>query len=264
MNIEFTLNEIEDVKHRDGIGRAEFFQTWQITELQGLDSQASSATGVAARQGYSLAGAPNEGRKFKKGQTIVVNDPTFTFALPELEVGGVKAYRLDLHFWEADNKKSTEKIRQVYNDSTLNTLVSAYQANSEDQEKTLSDLNDWLEENGTSAVNDALSTIGGAAATAAAPWVALGIKVLPVFKMLMQLALQRKDDYINRITMVLNLNQKSETELAWRVTYPTDSDAIPQWIVGEGVQKVNYQVSDASNKNVLNTEMRYKVISVTA
>lgn len=112
----------------------ELYQTWHLCSLDPLVPDDAEPLAKWARQGFSVRGAPDNGTSFRC-ESITVVDPQITFGLSDaaLEDGTRTRHRFDVHYWESDG--STEKVRSVFSNTTLNYLRRAWELAKEDEKK---------------------------------------------------------------------------------------------------------------------------------
>lgn len=257
MFVQFTLNKIEAQKVRDHVYNpfdktSEFYQTWQICDLEPLVPVEEEPRSAWARQGHSVTGAPDDGVHFKQDEVRRVDDPHITFNLPDLEDGETRRFRLDIHWWESDS--STEKVRGVFTDATLKVLVKAWNAAQEDQTKAKEQLDKWIRENR----DDIAKAVARAAGVAGQPWVAVGLQMLPLFQMLVDVVRNDSDDYMAMHRFILTVTNERGS-LKWRVV-SADGGGVPEWIAGQGTQRMELQVADAGGRNAAVATYRCRVL----
>jgi hypothetical protein len=257
MFVQFTLNKIEARKIRDNPynpldKKSEFYQTWQICDLDRLVPLENNPKSDWARQGFSVKGAPDDGTSFAKGELRRVDDPHITFNLPTLKDGEIRRFRFDMHWWESDS--STEKVRGVFTDSTLKVLVKAWKAANQDKAAAKELLEKWLREN----TGDIAKAVAKAAHIAGQPWVAVAFNMLPLFELIIDVVRNNSDDYLAMHRFILEIAKEQKT-IKWRVISAGVED-VPSWYEGEGTQKITREMSDADGENVVIATYRCRIL----
>ena len=248
MNFNFVLHKIyaQAVKDKGFADKkAEYYQTWQVCELETLNPNDENPDAKWARQGYSLLGSPGGGAFFLKEQERTINDPIISFDLPNLAEGESRMYRLDMHFWESDG--NSEKVREVFHDETLDILVQSFNANGGDLEKAGNDVKDWLNNEGKGVLDKTLEI----AHVGANPLVGLGMKVLPLFAKLTKLAIEtaKKDDYMGRHRFIMDYQSSGPGTYRWRIFPIGGGHELPEFMTEEGTMKSEVFLADNSNAN---------------
>jgi len=256
MFIQFVLNkiyakEIQDMPYNPFDKKSEFYQTWQLCDLDPLIPLEKEAKSNWARQGFSLGGAPDSGIEFSKGEERRVDDPQITFKLPPLKKGEIRRFRLDIHWWESD--LSTEKVRGVFTSSALKLLIKSWKKANEDNAKAKDLLEKWIKEN----MSDVIKGVLKAASLSGTPWISVACNMLPLFELILDVVRNNTDDYLARHSFILEI-QKTEESMRWRTIYPGMQG--DEWRTGEGTQKIVRELSDAEQGNVLIATYRCRIL----
>lgn len=226
----------------------ELYQTWHVSHLvPGTDAGADSH---GARLGFSTRGAPDDGVHFRSSEIRVVVDPQITIAQPEcaFDKGARSMYSVDYYHWESD--RSTETVRAAFSNATLARLMTAWRAAQGDERAARAALDSWLKADAERALLASLSAAG----LAAAPWVPVGMSMLPILKLLTGLAAQDGDDFIGTDRFVVEIEGTGvEADTRWRVIPPDGRHG--DWVKGQGKQSFTVRVEDARGLNIF--EVRY-------
>ena len=228
----------------------ELYQTWHLTALDPLIEDENAQRATWARQGFSVRGAPDDGTSFRK-EAITVVDPQITFGFDDAAlVNGTKTrYRFDAHYWESDG--SSEKVRSIFSDMTLQYLRRAWDVAKHDEKRAKQVLSQWLDQNWKSV---ATKLVG--AASPAGLGVLSQLNVLPLLDAILDVAKSNGDDYhqMHRFTFQ---TVGTGGGLRWRAVSPSQT---APWMEGPGTQRVVERVRDGSGRNQYDVEWRFRVI----
>ena len=258
MFMHFTIHGMKALKISDHPGdplnrRIELYQTWHLAALETVDRD-SKATW--ARQGFSTRGAPDDGTSFGNGDTRIVTDPQITFGLGEevFKDGAKTAFRLDYHHWESDDSEATQKVRAAFSDATLDYMVKVWKEAEGNRRQAQAKLEEFIRGNWQSTLRKSLSVAG-----AAAPWVQIGLDLMPALELLVDVLRNQGDDYYDRHRFIIQINGKGEERnVQWRVIPPNGVE--PPWTTGHGKQDFGVSVHDARDANRIDVRYVFRMI----
>ncbi len=253
-----TLHEIETSSVRDHRfdpfnRKAELYQTWHLAEIEPVDSGDDES--FWARQGFSVRGAPYSGTQFRSEESRTVVDPQITFAVPQTTFDRDRlTLQFDLHFWESDRRRDTQKVRALFADQTLDYLTDAFDKLGKDDKAARKALNQWIDSNW----KDIVTGLVGAAAPAAAG-VMSNYNLLPLLEILVKMAAAEGDDYhgMQRYLIDFERTDNDDDSFRWRAYTPS---AEGKWRRGTGKEALKTRMSDASGKTSYATELRVRVV----
>jgi hypothetical protein len=223
----------------------EIFQTWQIQQTENL-ADSGTENLIRVKTGFSVTGANGEGVRLRKGETRdSLFDPTISFALPENETTTKnKLFKIDLLFWEADSRKSAEKIRALYSNEMLALLSKAYTESHKDEENAKKTLIDYIDKNEGNILK-VLST-AAAALSPGAPWIKITETLLPILKKAAKTMAANATDFIGQQTFFLEIRNRTGI-IEWRFFSQDLSTVIFDWNKAHGKLILpSQQLKDAS------------------
>lgn len=260
MFMHFTIHGIKAYKVQDHPWdpinkRVELYQTWHLSDIEPLVPLADKPVSSWTRLGFSTRGGPDDGVSFTAGEERVVVDPQIIFGLPDAAfVSGKKTrFVIDYHHWESDG--STEKIRAAFSNTTLAYLMKVWKEAHGDQAAARARLEGWLKDNWQQTLKGAIAAAG----VASSPWLAVGMSVLPVIDLLVDVAKNNGDEYLDMHRFVVELNGEGAAgQTRWRVIPP--SGTTPAWITGQGKQEFIARAQDGGGHNTFDVRYAFRMI----
>ncbi|KYF85768.1 hypothetical protein BE20_09590 [Sorangium cellulosum] len=260
MFMHFTVHEIKAHKVQDHPfdplnRRVELYQTWHLSEIDPLVPLADRPASSWSRLGFSTRGGPDDGVSFREGEARTVVDPQIIFGLPDDAFASGKRTRfvIDYHHWESDG--STAKVRAAFSNSTLAYLLKVWKESHADQAASRARLEGWLKDNWQQVLKGAIAAAG----MASSPWVAVGTSILPVVELLVDVAKNNSDEYLDMHRFVVELNgEGAPGQTRWRVVPP--SGEAPDWVTGQGKQEFVARAADAGGHNKFDVRYAFRMI----
>ncbi|WP_437963114.1 hypothetical protein WMF04_25585 [Sorangium sp. So ce260] len=235
--------------------KAEIYQTWHLSEIEPLVPLADRPVSGWTRLGFSTRGGPDEGVSFKAGEARTVVDPQIIFGLPDEVFASGKRTRfvVDYHHWESDG--STAKVRAAFSNSTLAYLLKVWKESRGDQAAARAKLDGWLKDNWQETLKAAIAAAG----VASSPWVAVGTSILPVVDLIVEVARNNSDEYLDMHRFVVELNGEGAAgQTRWRVIPPAGTAL--DWITGQGKQEFVVRARDAGGRNTFDIRYAFRMI----
>lgn len=221
--------------------KSEWYQTWQICELEALTEDHDLNQKVDwAKQGFSVIGSPYDAPSYGDNEEREINDPKISFNLPDLPEGKQIDIRLDIHWWESDS--STAKVRGAFTDSTLKVLMKAWEESGKDEQKAREELEKWLSNNGS----DLIKTISRVADVSEQTWLKIGMEILPLFSLIVDVVRKNSDDYLWMHRFIFQIRKKDGV-FEWRIT---SNNNVDEWKKAEKSEVIKLKGEDKDRENV--------------
>lgn len=257
--LSITLHEIsaKRVSENDwwpGNTAIELYQTWQLSELTTVEGTEKASW---ARQGFSTRGGMRGFTRFHDQEVKTVVDPQITLAVNPATLpanGDSRRLELRMHHWEQNDADSTQRIRTLFSDPSMQTLVDAWAASSANHDKARRSLDDWVSKNWQGIATQLIS-----AASPAAAGVVSSLNLLPLLGLIVDLARNQSDRYFDEDRIIISLRRGTGDNVIWKV----DGPALPPGEEGQGpgARDAVTTVQDADASNLLSARYRVRLIS---
>jgi hypothetical protein len=245
-----TPKQIDEYDWWPGNTDVEIYQTWTLADVAQIADTGAPTDSNWVRMGFSTTGGLRGFTAFGPedvGREFDVIDPKLELGL-KLEPGQSRQLMFDVAFWEQDNASSSEKVKLLSSNDSLKTLVNLWKANQENQDKAKAALRGWLDNNLTSIVGAAIAAISPAASG-----VAQQSNLLPLVKILADLALEQGDAPMFNQQLIIRV-RNDETHGHQFCAYPVGSSVQPVW--SDGIKDCVIKSSDSRRGNTFESRFR--------
>lgn len=234
--------------------KGEIYQTYHMRHVQVLEESGKDSWLL---QGFSSKVPLNGGLSLKDGETAAnVMDPLIQIKLDTSIVHGTTLnYELEMHHWESD--RSTEKVKSVFTNDSLNSLLEAHKNSNKGEKNAEKVLNDWLLHGNNNLFNSGRKILSllNVAAGPVLPWIKVTEELLPVLKMAVLILKNNSDDYISLDNLMYEFRNNND-KFEWRFNSPQSSNP---WTSDEDVQYVTSCIRSADNRTLLDLKYMCRV-----
>jgi len=256
--LSITLHEIQSKKVAEndwwpGNTAIELYQTWQMYELRTIEGTETATWG---RQGFSTRGGLRGYTRFHDKSLRTVIDPQITLAINTDTLpanGDFRRIELRVHHWEQNDGESTQRVRSLFSDPSMQVLVNAWVAAEANEEKARNTLNSWVSSNWQTLAARLIE-----AAAPAAAGVVSTLNLLPLLGLVVDVARHQADRYFSEDRIIIGIRKDNENRVIWKVDGPGLAPGAE--IAGTGMCEAKTTIRDADNSNVLDALYRVRLI----